>query len=75
MIRDTEGRGDDKEVVANGFKDSDSAAAAQTSSADLEDMEEGEVEDEVHENGFEAEVMPKAISEVGHCPIRLSFVS
>jgi len=75
VIRDTEGRGDHKEVVANGFKDSDSAAAAQTSGADLEDMEEGEVEDEVHENGFEAEVMPKAISEVGHCPIRLSFVS
>jgi len=75
VIRDTEGRGDDKEVVANGFKDSDSAAAAQTSGADLEDMEEGEVEDEVHENGFEAEVMPNAISEVGHCPIRLSFVS
>lgn len=75
MIRDTEGRGEDKEVVANGFKDSDSAAAAQTSGADPADMEEGEVEDEVHENGFEAEVMPKEIFEVGHSPIRLSFVS
>lgn len=62
-------------MVANGFKDSNSAAAAQTNGAVSEDMEEGEVEDEVHENGFEAEPTLKEISDVGHAPIGLSFVS
>jgi len=56
-------------VVANGFKDSNSAATAQTNGADPEDMEEGEVEDEVHESEIEAVVMPKEISEVGHLPL------
>ncbi len=62
-------------MVANGFNDSNTAAAAHTNGADPDDVEEGELEDEVHENGFEAETMPKQMSEVGRSSTALSFVN
>lgn len=75
MIKDAEGYVEDEEVVANEFEDRNPAAAAQTNGADLEDMEEGEVEDEVHENGSKAEATLEEMSEVGRTSTGLSFVS
>lgn len=52
-------------MVANGFKANGAVSA---------DLEEGEVEDDLHENRIEAAPTLKGISEVGHAPIGPYFV-
>ena len=65
MIRDTEGNDEDEEMVTNGLEGDRSVVVEQTDNADLNDLEEGEVEDQTSHEIAQAEADTSNLVDVG----------